>query len=192
MTIYPIPITEAYPFTAEKSITREEKEQLLLAWQRLMLSGFKNLFFTEPLYRFFVHYCRLGRHKNREQFWYFYMNSSPSRFRAFLAQFGGDRRSAEQGHHLWLDGPAADLKEAMCREATRLYAPLSQVVQDLEIKHQETVAAWHDVAVAATITDAVLPPAYQVSENTRHLLAYVAYIALRRAVNEQPSAMNNE
>ena len=48
MTIYPIPITEEYTFTAEKSVTvtgeetlllsADEKEQLLLAWQRLVLS----------------------------------------------------------------------------------------------------------------------------------------------------------
>lgn len=190
MTIYPIPITEEYTFTAEKSVTVtgeetlllsvDEKEQLLLAWQRLLLSGFKNLFFTEPLYRFLIHYCHFSAHRHREQFWNFYMNSSISRFRSFLIQFGADRRSAEQGNHLWLNGPAADLKEAMCREASRLYGALSQVLQDLEIKHEEMIAAWHDFAAAANITEATLPPAYQVSENTRHLLAYAAYIALRR------------
>jgi hypothetical protein len=190
MTIYPIPITEAYTFTAEKSVTvtgeetlllsADEKEQLLLAWQRLLLSGFKNLFFTGPLYRFLVHHCHFSAHRNREQFWNFYLNGSISRFRSFLAQFGGDRVSAEQGNHLWLNGPATDLKEAMCCEASRLYAPLSQVLQDLEIKHEEMIAAWHDFAVAANITAATLPPAYQVSENTRHLLAYAATIALRR------------
>jgi hypothetical protein len=189
MTIYPIPITEEYTFTAEKSVTvtgeeslllsADDKEQLLLAWQRLLLSGFKNLFFTGPLYRFLIHHCHFSAHHHREQFWNFYMNSSISRFRDFLAQFGADRRSAEQGNQLWLDGPAADLKEAMCREASRLYAPMSQVVQDLEIKHEEMVAVWHDFAVAANITAAILPPAYQVSENTRHLLAYAANIALR-------------
>jgi len=189
MTIYPIPITEEYTFTAEKSVTvtgeetlllsADEKEQLLLAWQRLMLSGFKNLFFTSPLYRFLIHHCHYGAHRNREQFWAFYLNSSTSRFRSFLAQFGGDRRSAEQGNHLWLNGPASDLKEAMCREASRLYAPLSQVLQDLEVKHEDMIAAWHRFAVAANITEATLPAAYQVSENTRNLLAYAAYIALR-------------
>ncbi len=189
MTIYPIPITEEYTFTAEKSVTVtgeetlllsvDEKEQLLLAWQRLLLSGFKNLFFTDPLYRFLIHHCQFSAHRHREQFWNFYMNGSISRFRDFLAQFGADRRSVEQGNHLWLDGPAADLKEAMCREASRLYAPLNQVLQDLEIKYEEMIAAWHDFAVAGNITDATLPPAYQISENTRHLLAYAAYIALR-------------
>ncbi len=189
MSIYPIPITEEYTFTAEKSVTVtgeetlllsvDEKEQLLLAWQRLLLSGFKNLFFTDPLYRFLIHHCYFSAHRHREQFWNFYLNSSISRFRTFLGQFGGDRVSAEHGNHLWLDGPAADLKEAMCREASRLFAPMSQVLQDLEIKHEEMIAAWHDFAVAANITAATLPPAYQVSENTRHLLAYAAYIALR-------------
>ena len=86
---------------------------------------------------------------------------------------------SHKGNHLWLDDPAADLKEAMCREAWRLYAPLNQVLQDLEIKYEEMIAAWHDFAVAGNITDATLPPAYQISENTRHLLAYAAYIALR-------------
>ena len=106
-------------------------------------------------------------------------NSSTAHLHGFLAQFGGDRRSVEQGNQLWLDGPAADLKEAMCREASRLYAPLNQVLQDLEIKYEEMIAVWHDFAVAGNITDTTLPPAYQISENTRHLLAYAAYIALR-------------
>ena len=85
MTIYPIPIIEEYTFTAEKSVTVtgeeslllsvDEKEQLLLAWQRLLLSGFKNLFFTDPLYRFLIHYCHFSAHRHREQFWNFYMNS---------------------------------------------------------------------------------------------------------------------
>lgn len=164
MTIYPIPITEEYTFTAEKSVTVtgeetlllsvDEKEQLLLAWQRLLLSGFKNLFFTDSLYRFLIHHCQFSAHRHREQFWNFYLNGSISRFRGFLAQFGADRRSVEYGNHLWLDGQAADLKEAMCREASRLYAPLNQVLQDLEIKYEEMIAAWHDFAVAGNITDA--------------------------------------
>jgi hypothetical protein len=190
MTDYPIPLSEEYTFTAEKSVTvtgeetlllsADEKEQLLLAWQRLLWSGFRNLFFTRPLYRFLIHHCHFSAHQNQEQFWNFYMNSSPARFRGFLAQFGGDRRSAEQGHQLWLAGPAADLKEAMCREAARLVTPLNQVLQDLEIKHEEMIDAWRHFAVAANITDAALPPAYQLSDNTRHLLAYAAEIALRR------------
>ena len=108
------------------------------------------------------------------------MNGSISHFRSFLAQFGADRRSVEQGNHLWLDGPAADLKEAMCREASRLYAPLNQVLQDLEIKYEEMIAAWHDFAVAGNITDATLPPAYQISDNTRHNLAKRTRLAIAR------------
>ncbi len=189
MTIYPLSIAEEYPFSDEKSVTvigeesiilsAADKWQLLQSWQRFLLSGFKNLFFRADLYRFVIHYCHLNAERNREQFWQFHCSSDISRLKAILQQFGGDRRSVEQGNHLWLDGLAADLKEAMCREASRLYAPLSQVLQDLEIKHKEMIAAWHDFAIAANITAAVLPPAYQVSENTRNLLAYAATIALK-------------
>lgn len=189
MTIYPIPITEEYTFTAEKSVTVtgeetlllsvDEKQQLLLTWQRFLLSGFKNLFFSDALYRFLIHHCHFSAERNREQFWRTYFSSDLARLRSMFAQFGGDRRSAEQGNHLWLNGPAADLKEAMCREASRLYAPLSQVLQDLEYKYEEMIAAWHDFAVAANITDTTLPPVYQVSENTRNLLAYAAQIAFK-------------
>lgn len=57
--------------------------------------------------------------------------------------------------------------------------PLSQILQDLEIKHTELIAAWQQFALAANITGATLPPAYQVSENIRNLLAYAANIALK-------------
>ena len=187
MSIYPIPITAAYSFIDEKSVTAAgqdtvllsaaDKEQILIAWQQFMLSGFKNLFFRAYLYRFLIHHCHFSAHRNREQFWWTFFGSDLERFKAFLAQFGADRRSAEQGDYLWLDGGAADLKEAMCREAARLYAPLSQVLRDLEYKYGEMIAAWHDFAAAANITDVSIPPAYQVSENTRNLLAYAAQIA---------------
>ena len=190
MTIYPIPITEAYSFIDEKSVTAAgeetvllsaaDKEQILIAWQQFMLSGFKNLFFRADLYRFLIHHCQFSAHRHREQFWQTFFSSDLEQFKAFLAQFGADRRSVEQGDHLWLDGGTADLKEAMCREASRLYAPLTQVLQDLEYKYGEMIAAWHDFAAAANISDVSIPPAYQVSENTRHLLAYAATIALRR------------
>jgi len=191
MTIYPVPtsIEEEYTFTDEKSVTvigeesiilsATDKWQLLQSWQRFLLSGFKNLFFRADLYRFVIHHCHYNAQRNREQFWLFHFSSDISRLRATLNQFGGDRRSVEHGNHLWLDGPAADLKEAMCREASRLYAPMSQVLQDLEIKHEEMIAAWHEFAVGANITESSIPPTYQVSENTRNLLAYAATIALK-------------
>ena len=68
---------------------------------------------------------------------------------------------------------------ANCIHPGLLYTPIIQVLEDLEIKHQEMITAWHDFAQSANITDAALPPHYQISENTRNLLAYATQIALK-------------
>jgi len=187
MTLYPSPITEEYTFTDEKSVTvtreemlllaTDEKEQLLIAWQRFMLSGFKKLFFTPALYRFLTGW-KFPVQYNLDRFWHYYFNADVAHLKQFLTELTDPKP-------LGLTAPAADLKEAMCWEATRLYAPLTQILQDLEIKHEEMIAAWHDFAAAANITDATLPPAYLVSENTRNLLAYAAQIALTLG-NQRP------
>ncbi|MBN1220823.1 MAG: hypothetical protein JXM69_18015 [Anaerolineae bacterium] len=179
---------EAYTFTDEKIIipnrgeavtmSAADKWQVLHDWQQFLLNGCKKLFFTPTLHRYLVTYCDFNGY-NREQFWLTHCAGSAGRLKALMAQFGGDRRSAEHGNYQWLNGPTADLKEAMCREASLLYPPLIQVLEDLEIKHREMITAWHDFALNANITDAALPPHYQISENTRHLLAYAAQIALK-------------
>ena len=76
MSLYPIPITEAYSFIDEKSVTAAgdetvllsaaDKEQILSAWQQFMLNGFKNLFFRADLYRFLIHHCHFSAHRNRD------------------------------------------------------------------------------------------------------------------------------
>jgi len=189
MTIYPLPLLEEeYTLTDEKVRTTDgaeiltmsaaDKWQVLQDWRRFLLSGFEKLFLTPTLHHYLVTHCGFGLY-NREQFWLTHCANSVDRLQALLAQFGGDRRSAEQGHHRWLTGSTTDLKEAMCREAALLYAPLTQVLRDLELKHQDMIATWQEFALAANITEAALPPRYQVSENTRHLLAYAAQIALK-------------
>ena len=185
---YPTVLDEVYPFTDEKSVTvtspetlllsAGDKQQVLYAWQRFLLSGFEFVWFDEALYRFLVEHGQFRSARNRTEFWQANFTDL-DRLKATLAQFGGDRRSVEQGDHAWLSGPAADLKLAVCEYTTRLYAPLLQVLEDLEAKYEEMVAAWHAFALASNITDTALPPAYQVSQNTRHLLAYAARIALK-------------
>lgn len=188
MMIYPTVSKEVYPFADEKSVTvtgaetlllsAGDKQQVLQTWQRFLLSGFELLWFDEALHRFMAEHCRFISARNRTEFWQANFTDL-ERLKATLAQFGGDRRSVEQGDHAWLRGPAADLKLAICEYTTRLYAPLLQVLHDLEAKYEEMVAAWHAFALASNITDTPLPPAYQVSQNTRHLLAYAAQIALK-------------
>lgn len=182
MTIHPIPlfIEKEYAFTDEEYLSATEKWQLLHDWQHFMVSGFKKLFLTRTLYRFLTHQCGLSAYYNQDRFWQYYFSAEIAHLKSLLSQFGGDKVSVELGHQLWLGDPAADLKAAMCREAERLYAPLSQVLQDLEHRYEEMVAVWHEFAVNSGIQEASLPPNYIVSENTRNLLAYAAYIALKQ------------
>jgi len=197
LSLIPLNIEEEYIFSSEEALTATEKWQILRDWQRFMLSGFKKLFFTPALYTQVLH-CDLTAHRNQELFWKFYFSSEVSRLRRLIQMMGGDHNNPESGNTLWLGGPTADLKAAICRETERLYLPLTQVLQDLEMKYEELVEAWHRFATAANITDMVLPPDYQVSENTRNLLAFAAQIALkheRPLVGLQmmfPLTMNNE
>ena len=187
MMMSPTVLKEVHPFTDDKAVTGAEtlllsagdKQQVLQAWQGFVLSGFERLWFEEALFRFFVEHCHFRSARNRTEFWELHFNSDLRRLLALLDQLGGDRRSVEQGDHAWLSGPAADLKLAVCEYTTRLYPPLLQVLEDLEAKYEEMVAAWHAFALASSLTDTPLPPAYQVSQNTRHLLAYAAQLALK-------------
>lgn len=198
--------TEAYVFVDEEYLSAGGKQQILTDWQRFMSSGFKKLFFTRDLYRFLHYECAFVAHTNQETFWATYFNSDVKRLRLFLNQFGGNGHAAETGSRAWLDGPAIDLKRALCQETARLYQPMLQVLEDLELKHTELGRIWREFALrqvqdatqAAPLqqsprptedatpnasqpdkgVDPGYPPHYLVSENARNLLAYAAYIAL--------------
>ena len=182
ITIQSLAIGEAdqIPFVEEDYLSAAGKRQILADWQRFSTGGFKKLFFTRDLYRFLHHNCGFTAHTSQETFWGYTCNSEVGRLRAFLNQFGGNGLSAEYGTQAWLDGPAADLKQAMCQVMVHLYAPLLQVLEDLELKHAELGRAWREFAIASRVPDPSYPPHYLVSENTRNLLAYAAYIALHK------------
>jgi len=171
---------EPYPFVDEEYLSAAGKRQILADWQRFSASGFKKLFFTRELYRFLHHNCGFTAHASQDGYWAYYFNAELIRLQAWLNQFGGSRRSVEFNTHAWLGGPAADLKLAMCQELTRLYAPLSQVLEDLAVKHAELGRAWREFALSSGLPDPGYPPHYLVSENARNLLAYAATIARRK------------
>ena len=181
---------EEFGFVDEESLSAVGKQQILADWQRFIGSGFKKLFFTRELYRFLHHTCDFMTHTGQDGFWAYYFNSDVDRLHAFLSQFGYHGRSAETGTPAWLAGPAADLKGAMCREMAQLYAPLAQVLRDLELKHAELGHAWRAFALrqaqeapqSSLALDPGYPPHYQVSENARNLLAYAADIARHQAL----------
>jgi hypothetical protein len=162
-----------YTFTDESFLSATEKWQILHDWQGFLLSGFKKLFFTRALYQFITQQCGLRTGQaNQELYWTYHFDSEVIRLRVFLLHFvspGNDQT--------WLTGSATDLKGALCEEVQRLYTPLDQVLQDLETKHEEMVQVWHDFALNCGFQNTGLPPQYQVSENTRNLLAYAAMIA---------------
>jgi hypothetical protein len=170
-------------FTNETSLSAGEKQQVLADWRRFWAGGFKPEFFSNNLYGFLCQACSFTRKQDRWTFYQTHLSAESLRLKIFMNQFAGDKRSAEYGTTAWLDGPAADLKQAMCREAARLYAPLSQVLDDLEFKHAELGRVWREFALNSGLPDPGYPPHYQISENARNLLAYAAHIALRR---EQP------
>ena len=191
---------DQYAFVDEEYLSAAGKQQILADWQRFISGGFKKLFFTRDLYQFLHHSCSFTAPSHQDAFWAYTFNSEVNRLRVFLNQFGGNGHSAEYGTRAWLDGPAADLKRAMCQEMARLYAPLLQVLEDLELKHAELGRAWRefalqyvrwsqdaalrhlrqDATLPGHVADPGYPPHYLVSENARNLLAYAAYIALHK------------
>jgi len=182
MMMQPIALpTQTYDFTNEETMSAADKRQILAEWQRFIYHGFNKLFFTAALCRYLTRQCGFA-HRRRESFWAYYYSSEIAHLKAMLNQFGGDRRGAESGDHDWLRfGDTLDLKAALCEEVRRVYQPLLQVLTDLEYRHEEILSAWHQFALHAGIEDVDLPPLYTVSENTRHLLAYAAAVALKQA-----------
>ena len=171
-----IPI-QSLPVSEDKS-TFADEQQILEDWQRFITGGFRQGCYTERLHDFLCQGCAFIARRNRLTFWATFFNAEAIFLQMFLNQFGGNGRSVDYNTHAWLDGPAADLKQAMCREATRLYAPLLQVLEDLEQKHVELGRVWQEFAIANGVPDPGFPPYYLISENTRNLLAYAARIAL--------------
>ena len=167
-----------YTFTDDEELSAIEKQEILADWQRFLASGFKRPYFTEWLYLSLVGFGGFAGHRSRDNFWRLYCAGDLARLTLLLDQFGGSRRSAEQGTTAWLEGPPGDLKAAMCQEAARLYEPLSQVLADLEYKHTELGQAWRTFAIEAGLPDPGPPAPFQVGENCRNLLAYAAHIAL--------------
>ncbi len=184
MTIYPLPLRGAptWPLADEPDdgLTAAFKLQILQAWQQFILSGFEEAWLTTPLFDFLFQSCGLTMHLSRQGFWEHYANSEINHLKRLINQFGGDRKHALNDNHDWLSGTStADLKAALCDEMTPLASPLLQVLTDLEQQHDEVVQVWQDFAAPALPT-LPLPPKYQVSANTRRLLAYAAAVARKR------------
>ena len=170
---------EKYRFTNEPQLAVERKQEILCEWQRFSRSGFREIFFTDRLYWFLSHHAGFTAHNNRKTFWNYYFNSDIFRLRALINQFSGSLAGAETQTTAWLEGPAVDLKQALCAEMQPICAPVTQVLDDLEYKHQQMVRVWGEFA-AANVGPINLapPPAYQIGENTRNLLAFAIQIAL--------------
>ena len=163
-----------YSFTDEAEISAQEKLQVLLDWQRFIRSGFKQLFFTEAIYRLLGHFG-LSTYFGRERCWVYYFAGEIEHLRSLL-------HSIVQPHlHNpdWHTGPAADLKAAMHQELSAVAEPIGQVLDDLERQHTGLVQLWRDFALNAGLEDVTLPTQYAISENTRNLLAFAVQIALK-------------
>lgn len=170
-----------YAFTKEPHLAVAAKQDLLYDWRRFIRSGFREIFFTDRLYRFLSNHAGFIAHHNRRTFWNYYFNSDIYRLLSFTNQFGGNLVAAETQITNWINGPAMDLKTAMCAEMQQIYGAINQVLADLQYKHQEMVAVWEDFALAnAGLTNLSLPSTYQIGENTRNLLAFAVQITLRQ------------
>ncbi len=165
-----------YPLSGDRYYTAAEKEQILADWQRFCHRGFEQLFFSRPLYRFLHLYCDFTAHFNQANFWAVYFNGEMAALQALLNQFGGDRRAAESGTTAWFNEPAADLKQALCRETAAIIEPVRQVLLELEERHADMARRWQEFARQAGLA-AGFPATYQISRNTRHLLAYALALA---------------
>jgi len=165
-----------YALRGDRQYTAAEKAQILADWQRFCHSGFRQLFFSRSLYQFLHLYCDFTAHFNQANFWAVYFNGEMAALQALLNQFGGDRRAAESGTTAWLNEPAADLKQALCRETTTIIDPVRQVLLELEERHADMARRWQEFARQAGLA-AGFPATYQISRNIRHLLAYALAIA---------------
>ena len=173
-------LDSTYAFTDERYFSAADKHRVLADWQRFLAGGFKQSDFTPALYHTLHQHCAFLAHTHRERFWQHYFANEVPYLRACLAQFGGHHRSVQFGTTAWLDGPAADLKAALCQEVSLIYEPLSQVLDDLERQHAELIRVWHDFAQAAGLAPLDLPTGYVISDNSRTLLAFAGQIARQR------------
>jgi hypothetical protein len=185
MTIYPVPlhgVLTKYEFANETDggLTAAAKQQILSDWRHFILNGFKRPWLTDNLFDYLFQRCGLTEYMSAHQFWEQYVNSDANRLAKLIQQFGGDRRHALDNSHAWLNGATADLKAALCDEMTPLAPPLLQVLADLQQQHEAMIRVWRDFAQQTAVSTLALPPAYQISANTRHLLAYAAHIAHKR------------
>lgn len=152
----------------EAGYTAPQKAHLVADWQRFIRSGFKKLFFSPELYRFLQHQYSLAAYFNRARFWQYYFDDRPAHLRALLEQVLNDGT-----------GEAADLKIAMSQTLAPLYAPIGQVLADLEQQHAELVEVWYEFALNAGLAVADLPQ-LSLSRNSREMLAFAIQIALHR------------
>ena len=185
MTIYPVPLVgvathHEFADEGDGGLTAAAKQQILADWRQFILSGFQRPWLTADLFDYLFHHCGLTEYLAAEQFWAQYANSDAGRLATLINQFGGDRRHALDNSHAWLAGTTADLKAALCDAMTPPAPPLLQVLADLAQQHEAMIHVWRDFARQSGVSMPALPPAYQVSANTRHLLAYAAQIARKR------------
>ncbi|HMQ55619.1 MAG TPA: hypothetical protein PKD98_26300 [Anaerolineae bacterium] len=166
-------------FCDEPGLSRAEKEAILTDWQRFIRSGFQPLFFTQRLYRHLVTYGGLSGY-SRESFYAAHFGGSAQALLALMNQFGGDRRSLNDGTFDWLRGPSRDLNLAMSDEAGLVFEAVRYVLTELERAYAEQVTAWQQFAALAGLEPVSPPAAYQVEANTRQLLQFAIQTALRQ------------
>jgi hypothetical protein len=162
-------------FEDEQFLSAGEKGRVLRAWQRFIRSGFEFRAFSQALYRHLIQHCAFIAHYDRLHFWQFYFDGASAELKCLLNQFGGNRRSCEYGWKLWLDGPAADLKRAMCAEMAVAYPAFIAILAGLDREFGQRQARAEAVDLGGW-----LPGDYRLNGPIRQILARAAQEAYRR------------
>jgi len=117
-------------FVDEQYMSAREKQFVLDDWKRFITGGFREVDFTEALYRHLTLHCSFIAHTNRRHFYEIYFDDKTAALAGFINQFGGSKQAAETHWIDWRTGNTSDLKLAMCEEATALYPHFERVLTE--------------------------------------------------------------
>ncbi len=151
-------------FTSERYISAGEKNIVLAGWSRFIRNGFREVDFSEALYKLLTLHCSFIAHTDRRRFYERFFADNAAALAVFMNQFGGTKVAAETLWVEWRSGTAHDLKEAMCEDATTLFPAFERVLAEYAREKYEE-EKWHE----ARKQTAELPQQMQGSEAMSHM-----------------------
>ena len=128
------------PFKSTEFMSAEEKEAVLMDWQRFVKSDFDRKYFTEKLYDHLHLHCSFIAHFNIHGFYGTYFEN-PEHTLEFLKQFDRDfgHKSTEYGSTYWFTSEEyhdinSELANSLEPYKSKIYAGLKQKTREMKLK----------------------------------------------------------